>query len=76
MYTPWGVQLTDQCARLYAQLLPNNALRQTTTGISLLITHLSAGQSLADLGWNQLDAGSSVSSTVLEAACFFTEKEY
>lgn len=50
MHLLWGAAVTE----CMAQLLPNNTLRQTSSDIPLLISLL-AGQSLASLGWDQLD---------------------
>ena len=51
-------------------------LRSKQTQASSSDHPLLVGQSLASLDWDQLDAGSFPLSIVLEAAYFFTEKEY
>lgn len=40
MHTPWGAADQTSVLNYIAQLLPHNALQQTTTGLSLLISPL------------------------------------
>lgn len=72
------MQLPDQCARVYSSALPPTMLcskqAQASSSDHPLVGW--AGQGLAGLGRDPLDAGSSRLSIVLEAAYFFTEKEY